>query len=180
MRHSPCARSMLGRASRQTARRSLPKQGRYATHPAHRPCLGGFAMPEQRMRAILAQRPGLGEMRVRKVPAWERYQKGPTHLPAQTQTTKVGIIPASLPGRDVVQKQGQNSSPSIEFFPSRDGAQPTPARLPRPTPPSQAETTWRRTGPRLYSSWARLRASRHRQDGRVRLSLPMRAASTSC
>lgn len=92
-------------------------------------------MPEQRMRAILAQRPGLGEMQVHKIPAWVRYQKGPTHLPAQTQTTKVGIIPASLPSRDVVQKQGQNSYPSIEFLPSRDGAQPTPARLPRPTPP---------------------------------------------
>ena len=65
---------------------------------------------------------------------------------------------------------------------------PKPGRCaanPCPPPPANASLPSRNNvekdgGRGHHTSWARLRASRHRQDGRVRLSLPMRAASTSC
>lgn len=118
MCHLPCARSLLGRI-----------------WPIRSANAGDSGATSRLGRKTRAQDPSLGEM-----------SKGPTHLPAQTQTVRVGQIPAPLPSQDVVQKQGQNSSPSTELLPSRDDAQLTPARLPRPTPSSQGETMWRRTG----------------------------------
>ena len=61
-----------------------PKAGRCAAHPAQRPDLGEIGGFERRIRTILAQRPGLGEKRVRNVPAREKRREGPGRLPAQT------------------------------------------------------------------------------------------------
>ena len=61
-----------------------PKAGRCGKDAAQRPCLGELSEFERRIRMILAQRLGLGEKRVRNVPAREKRREGPTRLPAQT------------------------------------------------------------------------------------------------
>lgn len=93
-----------------------PKSGRCAAHPAQRPALGEIGGFERRIRMILAQRPGLGEKRVRNIPAREKLREGPTHLPAQTSETVLVQKGDSLPRRDLAPKrvrfrrpQGRNS-----------------------------------------------------------------------
>ncbi len=103
-----------------TSKAISPKQGRCAAHPAQRPGLGGFAIPDQRIRAILAQRPGSGEIRVRKVPAWESRREGISRLPAKTSEPFSAQKGNSLPRRDLVAGTGRFCAPEAGILPSGD------------------------------------------------------------
>ncbi len=77
-------------------------------------------MPEQRIRAILAQRPNSGEMRVRKIPAWEKRREGTSRLPAGTSEAFSARKGDSLPRRDVVQTRAAFGACRAEILPSGD------------------------------------------------------------
>lgn len=77
-------------------------------------------MPEQRIRAILAQRLGSGEIRVRKVPAWESRREGISRLPANTPDPFSARKGDSLPRRDVVQTWARFGARRAEILPSKD------------------------------------------------------------
>ena len=99
-----------------------PKQGRCAAQPAQRPCLGGFGGFRKETGPILAQRPGLGEIRVRKIPAWEKRREGPLRLPAETSEPFSAQKGRSLPRRDVVQAWARFGARKAVILPSKDDA----------------------------------------------------------
>ena len=102
-----------------------PKSGRCAACPAQSPGLGGIGAFERRMRAILAQRPGSGEIRVRKVPAWESRREGISRLPAKTSEPFSAQKGNSLPRRDLVQTWARFGARKAAVLPSKDDAPPT-------------------------------------------------------
>ena len=77
-------------------------------------------MPEQRIRAILAQRPGSGEKQVRKIPAREKRREGQARLPAGTSEAFSAQEGDSLPRRDVVQAWAAFGACRAEILPSGD------------------------------------------------------------
>lgn len=115
---------------RHQAPPASPKQGRCATQPAQHLGLGEFDMLEQRMRAILAQRPGLREKRVRKIPAWEKQRAGQPRLPAKTSEPFSAQKGRSLPRRDVVQTWANFGTHKAGILPSKDDAHAQAARRP--------------------------------------------------
>ena len=79
-------------------------------------------MPEQRVRAILAQRLGSGEIRVRKIPAREKRREGPSRLPAGTSEPLSARKGRPLPRRDVVQTWARFGARRAAVLPSKDDA----------------------------------------------------------
>ena len=77
-------------------------------------------MPDQRIRAILAQHPGSGEKQVRKIPARESRREGPSRLPAGTSEAFSTRKGNSLPRRALVQIRAASGACRAEILPSRD------------------------------------------------------------
>ena len=146
VRHT-CSASRLGRSTPHAANQSLPRRDdvqirartvlarekhrmrtgpispkprRWALFAAQRPCSGETPafLPEK--QAIRAQRPCLGEIRWRKIPAWESRREGPTPLPGKTSRPSPARIGRFLPSRDVVQKCGRFRAPAAKTLPSKD------------------------------------------------------------
>ena len=99
-----------------------PNAGRCGKDAAQRLGLGELSGFGQRMRAILAQRPGLGEMRAHKIPAWERRRGEPSRLPAETSEALSARKGSSLPRRDDVQIRAIFDVRKTEILPSKDDA----------------------------------------------------------
>ena len=105
-----------------TSTSASPKAGRCGARPAQRPCLGELSGFEKRIRTFLAQRPGLGEKRPRKIPARERRRGGPGRLPAGTSETFSARKGGSLPRRDLAPKRSRLRASEAGFLPSKDDA----------------------------------------------------------
>ncbi len=89
----------------------------------HHPRLEEFDRFEMQIRTILAQRLGLGEIRVRNVPAREKRREGSTRLPAETPRPSPARTGEFLPSRDVARKCGRFRAPTARFLPSEDDGQ---------------------------------------------------------
>lgn len=116
-------------------------------------------MPEQRIRAILTQRPGSGEMRVRKIPAWESRREGPTRLPAGTSDPFSARKGRSLPRRDLVQAWARFGATQSKRPAATHSPQPSTrcSPLPKHEPESARSTkvpraTLRRSSPQATST----------------------------
>lgn len=74
------------------------------------------------MRAILAQRPDLGEKQGHKISAQERRREGPARLPAGTSEAFSAQEGDSLPRRDLAAETGRSCAPEADLLPSGDDA----------------------------------------------------------
>ena len=99
-----------------------PNAGRCGKDAAQRLGLGELSGFGQRMRAILPQRPGMGEMALRKISRWERRREGPNRLPAETSDPLPVRKGGSLPRRDDVQIRAIFDARKAEILPSKDDA----------------------------------------------------------